>query len=353
MLEYKVRMQNMNCKHVYRYMFCILLCLSMYDTIYAQDIHYSQYMASTVQLNPALCGQYNGTYRISGIYRNQWATVPVNYNTAKISFEAKPFKPGKYGGLGIGVSGYFDRAGDSRYTTFVPTLVVSYLKQWQRTSAIHSVSIGTYMGSIYKRISYNNLEFDAQYNGEFFDSRAPSFEANGNQSNWVVDIGIGAMYRFVKNKKWGFQLGYSLAHINTPQYSFLSNQEVLLNMRHSGHLAVDVSLNNKTRFQLHSLYQRQDVKQEWVVGGTFYHQLASARKNNIVFFYGPMYRYRDAAILLAGIEYNQVQVGFSYDINVSNFRRATVTYGATELSVIYVISPVEKWKSDNKICPIF
>ena len=47
----------------------------------AQDIHFSQYYASPMTVNPAYTGMFNGTYRVGANYRNQWASVSVPYKT--------------------------------------------------------------------------------------------------------------------------------------------------------------------------------------------------------------------------------------------------------------------------------
>jgi len=43
----------------------------------AQDIHFSQYGNSPLNLNPGLAGVFGGDLRFVGNYRKQWLTVPV------------------------------------------------------------------------------------------------------------------------------------------------------------------------------------------------------------------------------------------------------------------------------------
>ena len=47
----------------------------------AQDTHFSQFYASPLNLNPALTGVNDGTYRIAGIYRNQDRSFTTPYVT--------------------------------------------------------------------------------------------------------------------------------------------------------------------------------------------------------------------------------------------------------------------------------
>src|ERR1017187_4940646 len=52
------------------YATCILLVGFMVTR--AQDPRFSMFYASPLTLNPAMTGNFDGLYRITGIYRNQW-----------------------------------------------------------------------------------------------------------------------------------------------------------------------------------------------------------------------------------------------------------------------------------------
>ena len=43
--------------------------------IVAQDIHWTMYDMSPLTLNPANTGAYEGTFRIGGIYRDQYNSI--------------------------------------------------------------------------------------------------------------------------------------------------------------------------------------------------------------------------------------------------------------------------------------
>jgi type IX secretion system PorP/SprF family membrane protein len=330
----------------------ITILIFYYHSVNGQDIHFSQFQASTIQLNSANTGLYQGKYRFSALYRNQWATVPVNYNTGKFSFEDQLIHSNKFGNFNIGLSFYYDKAGDSRYTTILPNLHLAYAKSFGKKIS-HTVSFGINVGIIYKQISYQALKFDAQYNGEFYDANMPSFENAGITKNTVFDIGSGIIYDVTNKNKWFFQIGFSTSHINQPNYSFKDNQAIQLNMRYTLHNKIGISLGKKTSTQIDFLFQNQDIKNELVVGFIFKHQLSNIAKNNISFYYGPYYRVNDAAICLIGLEYNSLNIGISYDINTSSFLKGTNSYGATEISAQYIFSPIKKVKIDKSICPIF
>src|SRR5271156_1590388 len=93
------------------------LCLLISGEAWGQSMHFSQYYNAPLLLNPANTALMpDEDYRAGLNYRNQWAVVPVPYNT----FSA--FADFKVGGnknnenhnnwLGIGLAFFNDNAGD-------------------------------------------------------------------------------------------------------------------------------------------------------------------------------------------------------------------------------------------------
>src|SRR5690348_17309701 len=81
---------------------------------FAQSLHFSQYYNAPMLLNPAntaLMSDYD--YRVGANYRNQWATIPVPYNTASAWFDLQAFRKFEgTGWLGIGGAFFNDKAGN-------------------------------------------------------------------------------------------------------------------------------------------------------------------------------------------------------------------------------------------------
>ena len=65
----------------------VALALST-QTVQAQDVHFTQFDATPMIVNPAFTGAFNGSWRASGIYRNQWRSVTVPFVTYAASFDA-------------------------------------------------------------------------------------------------------------------------------------------------------------------------------------------------------------------------------------------------------------------------
>src|SRR3954469_25815536 len=81
-----------------------LFCLSATQ---AQDIHFSQYNASPLLLNPATAGMNEGDYRAYANFRTQWMTVASGntYRTFAGGADVSLGKMTKYNSFaGIGIS---------------------------------------------------------------------------------------------------------------------------------------------------------------------------------------------------------------------------------------------------------
>ena len=79
---------------------------------YAQDIHYSQFFNSPLNLNPALAGIFNGDGRVHANIKEQWSSVPVGYTSGDLGLDLKHGVGQKGHFLGYGVLLNYDRAGD-------------------------------------------------------------------------------------------------------------------------------------------------------------------------------------------------------------------------------------------------
>ena len=64
------------------------------------DPHFSQYYVYPSWLNPALTGAFDGQYRVSGVYRNQWGNISSPFTTYGASAE---FTTEKKINLGVSV----------------------------------------------------------------------------------------------------------------------------------------------------------------------------------------------------------------------------------------------------------
>ena len=79
----------------------------------AQDQNFSQFYELPLMRNPALGGIFDCNFRVKSVFRKQWQSVTVPYQTAAVSMEMKlPTGTGNWHNLGLQMM--YDVAGDSR-----------------------------------------------------------------------------------------------------------------------------------------------------------------------------------------------------------------------------------------------
>ena len=96
----------------------------------AQDIHFSQFYLSPLNLNPALTGVMNCNIRLTANYRNQWASVLKSnaFNTYSVSYDQR-IPVGRYDYFGVGGTFWGDKAGQLDFKTLTAKLSASYSKR--------------------------------------------------------------------------------------------------------------------------------------------------------------------------------------------------------------------------------
>src|SRR6187200_2779233 len=70
----------------------IILCgmlLTLTLPGFSQDIHFSQFFEAPLLRNPALAGIFSGDMRLQAVYRTQWQSVTVPYQTGSFNGEFK------------------------------------------------------------------------------------------------------------------------------------------------------------------------------------------------------------------------------------------------------------------------
>ena len=131
----------------------IVLFLSIALSSVAQDVHFSQFKASSFLLNPALVGAQNNDYKATLQRKSQWASVSIPFNTLAFSLERKDIIPSH----SIGVQFLSDIAGDSRFKT--TGINLGYAKKVAVT-AENLFSFGAQLGIFQRSIEFDDLVFN-------------------------------------------------------------------------------------------------------------------------------------------------------------------------------------------------
>lgn len=329
-----------------------------------QDIHFSQFYMSPLNLNPAMTGVMNCTDRVTMVYRNQWASVMRSnaFNTAGVSYDKK-IAIGRKDYWGVGINFWADRAGESNFSTISPQLAVGYSKYMggsRKTS--HYLAFGIEGGGSQRNITLTNLKWGLQAKDGSYDPTLPSGENTFNMDPnfWFGELSAGLLWFSNFKGMHSLYIGGAYSHLTRPNQSFFKNDRVEpLYSKITVHGGGDISVNE--RFSIVpgfvTFFQGPSFQ---VNGGTsFRFWLDRDRWTQQDIQFGIWARISnhwqkalepDAIILSTKIDYNQFSLGFSYDLNISSLTPASNSNGAFELALGYLFCGKEK---RGVYCPTF
>ena len=323
----------------------ILLWLSIDSK--AQDIHFSQFYQSPFSLNPGLTGDFDGAYRLIGNQRTQWKSVTVPYSTWGLAADAANVSKKD---IGIGLSFFNDKAGDSKLTTTMLNAFVSK-KISIKNDPTHSLSLGLGLGFTSMSIDYSDLTYDNQWTGLINNPSLESGEAFSRDSRAYMNLHFGVVYSKKINDKARLRSGFSMFNLTSPKQSWFDQGFVRLNQRFNIHVNVDYKINDLWAVEPMLLFMSQGKFKEFDLGGRAHYVLESKPWMYRSIYGGIVGRTKDAGYILAGLRYDNWDIGISYDINTSNLKPASNGRGGFEVGVIYTIPPKPKLGEIRKVCP--
>jgi len=307
---------------------------SLAVAVNAQDVHFSQYYANPLYMNPALTGSFFGDFRVAAQYRNQAFTVSSNpYVTYSGSFDMAPLKKKmRYDVFGVGVLFYSDKAGDGALMTNAVSASVAYTKSLDAFKK-YSIGIGLQGGIINKRIDFTKLTFESQFDGDGgFNTAIPNGENPTGTSFIIPDLGLGVIWKAYFSKNVNTYAGLSVAHLIKPKQSFLGDDDSRLSQRYLFHIATDFRVGKYVTITPTLMYKVQNTASQLNLGAAFGYDMSDVA----TVYFGAWYRNKDAIIPMVAIEIFGFRAGLSYDANISDLRPASNGHGAVELSLIYI-----------------
>jgi type IX secretion system PorP/SprF family membrane protein len=318
---------------------------------YAQDIHFSNWQMSPLNLNPANAGMYDGEGRLIFNYRNQWKSVAVPYNTFSFAADLnlnKPIIKGTDEALGFIFN--TDVAGDGSYTVTDVRIPLSQRFSFKKDTTL-TVSFGLLAGLTNLNITSSRLSYDKQWDGDAYNQGLSNGEDIPKQSKIYGDISLGTVVQKKFTSKLKTTVGYSINHLNRPNISFNNTPGALLRIKHTEFLQLKYSFNQASSFMFEYYGNQQQKFRENLFGLTYYHTIAP--KTNTVFNLGVLMRLKDALITTVGLEHKSMRLQLSYDYNYSQFKRATNGRGGFELSFIYIWATPKVFVPKTRVCPIY
>jgi type IX secretion system PorP/SprF family membrane protein len=329
-----------------------ILAVFISGNIFSQDPQFSQYYAAPLYLNPAFAGTTQ-THRFIANYRNQWPNIARGFVTTAVSYDVDL----RQYNSGIGFMATLDQAGTAGMKSSQLNFLYSY--KWN-VSSKWVVSAGLNFGYAFRSIDMNKLVFGDQL---MFDadgttpSDDPTLYNIGTVGYFDFNTGVLAYNRY-------FWFGIAASHLNTPNQSLLE-EESFIPVKTSFHGGVRIPLNNSPQSKGHSailspsfVYKKQGNFDQLDLGmsllykpvmiGLWYRGIPIQQnvRDNLS---------QDAIIVILGFQFEKFEIGYSYDLTVSDL--GPDSGGSHELSLNYhlpILHGAKKKKWDKYVpCPTF
>ena len=342
----------------------LFLTLTFVTTLQAQDRLFSQFYASPLLLNPALTGTFEGKYRVSAIYRDQWRNAAEKpFSTASTAFDTRwGMRPSsRYKDhAAVGLVFLNDKTGVLNFSTTQISISAAYHKSLDIGNT-QVLSLGFQGGIVQRNINFGNVTFEDQFNGVNSYS-APTGERLPENNYAFGDYSVGLNYAFSpKSSRFRLFAGAAVHHFVSPSVSFYHRDDDEselpqnnLDPRYSGQLNVQLPLSARIALMPRIIFDAQGQHMKMDAGTNI--RINMSDYKSIALHLGAFARpvadhresYRmDAIIGMVGVELSNVLFGLSYDA----YTGATAGFnrGSVEFSIAYL----GDYEEDLILCPKF
>jgi len=335
-------------KNIRPYILLLVLCGTF--SARAQDIHFSQFFETPLLRNPALAGIFTGDFRVQMVYRDQWRSVTDGYKTGSLNGEYK-LPIGKADDfLTLGAQVLFDRAGTAALTqtSFMP--VINYHKALSAEMNRY-LSLGFMGGIVNRNFDRSKITTDNSYDngtdGETFI--APNYT--------YMDGSVGMSYNsnLTADPEDNYYLGIAYHHFTKPKHSFFRDPSIALNPKWVASAGFRFGVTEFSYVTIMADHAMQKKYKETVAGVMYGMKLGAEIDNPMYVVHGGLFiRWNDALIPVIKIDYSKFSFAFSYDVNISKLKPASMSRGGFELSLSYTgLIDRDRSTLNSILCPRF
>lgn len=325
--------------------------------LYAQDTHFSNYHFMPLTVNPAMTGAFNGTYRLGGMYKDNYtfAQSANGYHVVNV-FGDSPIMRGfrSVDWIGIGVeTNQLSYAGSTRNNE---GLHEKYSLNWTnfKISGSYHFSLNKKQSRILTlglQINMSSLNFNEAALRNINNTRYgiatgmddPDMRMYLNSITTTNNRGTQARAGFRdfitglmfvnKNKQGELRIGFAAEGITRPRYG----------SQNGG------SYRKPVGFHIHGEYEMIMNKRTRIIPAAYFYSIGAANALNIngrvkylvnpekdlILVGGLGARNLRQGILMLGAEFNNYQLGASFDFDLGESAIASQGFHGFEIGLIY------------------
>lgn len=335
---------------------CMILLIVSLTQASAQDIHFSQFFETPLLRNPSLAGLFSGDLRVQAVYRTQWGSITVPYQTTSLNGEFKlPVGKGE-DFLTIGAQIVYDKAGTVAMTSTQVLPAVNYHKSLSGERNMY-LSLGFMGGIVQRRLDRSKMTTNNQFDGTGYNSSLSDGESFSSNGFTYFDGSAGMSFntQLGENEDNNIFVGVAYHHFNKPNnLSFYSTNAVSLLPKwvYSGGARLSATEYSYVTFQADYVAQGPHTQ---LIGGAMYtYKLDDVEDPKYLIHAGGFLRMKDAFIPVAKLEMRPLSISASYDANISQLSTVTRGRGGFEMALTYQKYLDRDNSSKNAVrCPKF
>lgn len=321
-------------------------------SLLAQDARYSQFYANPLQLNPAMNGVFDGSFRFTANYKQQYSSLLksnayMSYATG-VEFR-KNVNRGDFAAFSLSLQR--DQAGMSKFTRTRGHIGGSFMKQLDGSRYRNNnkyLIVGAQVGLGQHSFDWSGLWFSQQFDNSnpslpFVNLDADSGEAFGEQnSEAYLDFNAGLLWYALFDDNMSIYFGGAISHLTQPNIAFIDNAIEKLNSRYTVHAGGEIPFTEQLSILPAVVGMVQGASMSSTIGANF--RYSNGERNELAIragLWGHMANQLEsqigleAVIVTAILELETLNVGFSYDITTSKLAEANNARGGMEVSLIY------------------
>lgn len=335
---------------------CVLLIIISAHKVHSQDIHFSQFNEAPLLRNPALAGLFSGDVRIQSVYRTQWQSVTVPYQTTSLNGEYKLHIGNSEDYMTVGAQIMYDRAGTIAMTATHVLPALNYHKSLSADRNMY-LSVGFMGGLVQRKFDRSKVTTNTQFDGITYNPGAADGENFDKASYRYFDgtAGLSFNAQLNDNPDNNFFAGIALHHFNKPaNVGFYTAGQTTLAPKWVYSGGARLATSEFSYVTLQADYSRQGTYTETIGGAIYTYKLDSEVEPKYLIHGGAFVRLKDAIIPVAKLEMRPLAISVSYDANISKLSSATNGRGGFELGISYQTFLERNSTSRNAVrCPRF
>ena len=318
-----------------KYIFTFLICL-WGQYLLAQDYTFSQFYEQPILRNPALAGIFKGDIRVSGVNRNQWASVTVPYKTTALSVEYKIPIFNQHDFLTMGFQTMMDAAGDLnlKRTHLLPFLNFHKSLSDEKDEYLSVAFMG---GHVSSQFDPSKIRGEEQYINGVYNPNNPVLQKFDRVGYNYWDLSTGISYSSSFNEYSRYYVGAALFHVNKPRKSYFNKSNLdFFKSKLVLNAGLTTGLSEYTRIVSFVDYYMQGEYRQLFLGALYHYDIDEYDdQEKFSLGLGTFYRAGDAIVPVMKLDYKQFTLGISYDVNISSLKTASMYRGGFELTMNY------------------